>query len=219
VRHILVALAIVALAVSPVWADMSNLLSPVGSPQFSDSITQSGWAPVTMWSQYVGLRVVGPSEAFIEKVTGLANGVAGTLQYDSTGRLTEGWWVNAAPPSFSATYELESLLGSAAAQNPESYVGLRIETALAGSDGQITLSRSWVFTNGQSPSQVLGAGNSWLPISIGGWYLSDIALDGSNWSGGEIITAGPNSAVPTPGAAVLGLIGLGLIGWLKRQTA
>jgi len=212
------AAAVLALVALPVSADMSNVLSPIGSPQFTESITQSGWAPVTMWSRYVGVRVVAPGGAFVENVSGLANAVAGTQEYNEAGLLTGGWWANASPSSFSATYELESLLGKSAAQDPASYVGLQIETALAGLDGKITMSRSWVFTNGQSPSQVTGAGNHWLPISIGGWYLTDIALDGSNWSGARI-PGGPVSAVPAPGAAVLGLIGLGLIGWLKRQAA
>ncbi len=203
---------------SPAMADMSNILTPVGNPQFTQSITQSGWAPLTSLSKYVGIRVVSPVDAFIDGVTGLAATVSGTEQYNANGRLVEAWWTNASPPSFSVTYELESLLGQAAAENPNSYAGLRVETALADVNGQIIVSRAWVFANDQSLAGVLGDDAGWLPISFRGWYLTDLTLGGANWHGGGLRGPGSNP-VPAPGAAVLGLIGLGLLGWTKREAA
>ena len=123
-RHSIIGAFVAALCmVAPAVADMSSMLAPIGDPQFTESITQSGWAPVTVASQYIGVRVVAPVGAFIENVTGLASAVSGSQQYKN-GRLVEAWWTNASPSSFSATYELVSLLGQPAAEDPESYVGL-----------------------------------------------------------------------------------------------
>ncbi len=63
-------------------------------------------------------------------------------------------------------------------------------------------------------------GTAW---GIGGPWV-DFDSGGDNWWGGTApflyeITLGGASFVPVPGAALLGIIGLSLVGWVKRRLA
>lgn len=193
------------LAVSTAMADISrNSLLPLGRPRFGGSITQSATATPSTSQYYVGLRMVSPSDSFIESVSQLGGIVAGTNQYATIGgssRLVEAWWVNTPPPVFTATFEVASHLGSG---NPQDFVGLAVEAALADVSGTITASRQWLFTNGADPSSLDIAGQ-WTPW-VNGWYLTDLSENGSQWSGGSVFPQ--VSTIPAPGAALLGVIGL-----------
>ena len=190
-----VAALVVAFLASPVLADLSPMaLAPIGDPHFTESITQSAFAPATDVSAYVGIRVVTPADAFIEGVSGLGATVTGTEQFNSNSRLIEAWYANTPSLVVSATLELESLLGNPAAQaNPASYDGVAIEWSLADTNGNITGSRTWTVNE------------------AGGWNVSDLDLGSAFWNGGSMIAA------PAPGAALLGMIGLGLVGWIKNR--
>jgi len=178
--------------------------SPTLSPTFGTLVNFDDKAPGTqvLWNDYVSVGV-----ASITEITG-----AGTLfarygfslqslpNYVGTGSYDNG----GAPGGWDGTIQIDLAL-------PASMVGIGIANSEGGSE---TLS---VYDSVGSPLEshtVATGSNVYAVITRGTYDISRLVITGDLFAIDDL----QFNAIPAPGAILLGSIGAGLVGWLRRRS-
>jgi hypothetical protein len=192
-------LSVVMLLLSAPMAlgDLTRMtLQPIGSPRFTNSITQSVFA--TGGARYVGMHVV-TGDGHIQSVD--KSFVPSSAAYAGD-KLTDGWWVLGQSGAFTATFETSGSTGK-----PSDYAGLKIQIAMADAGFNMTDAVTLCYTGGEAPGLNWSKwGNGWFAATEHTGYC------GTKLYGKPVETA---VVVPAPGAIVLAAIGLGLCGFRR----
>jgi hypothetical protein len=190
----LVLVCLIALAPLPARADL--WMAPEGSPEYGNSMSQY-WNITLPAFDAMAFRVISGDPFEGTGISGLPSGWSHAVNNDGTlvFASTTGQETNL---NFTLTWT------GAVVAFDEAIFPISSETSVG--EMNIAPAISWAYNGGQAP-----AGSGWVNYSGFDWYYK-----ASTWAPTR---TGVGEAVPAPGAVVLGMMGLGLVGWMKRKLS